>query len=80
MIAASLFLWDILWGTHIPRFQEEQWVVEATHIERAHRLMTIFDGIREGFRGRDVPDASESLPAATTAAAVGPDRDRTGCI
>eukprot|EP00972_Heterocapsa_arctica_P028488 4190943-Heterocapsa_arctica.AAC.1 len=33
MLAASLFLWDILWGTHIPHFQEQQWVVEAKHIE-----------------------------------------------
>ena len=52
--------------------------MQLQHIERAHRLMSIFDGIRETFRTSDLPEASDGA-AATQVARAGVDRDLAGC-
>ena len=42
MLAANLFLWDIMWKRiDVPAYQEE-WQVGQDHIERAYTLMTVF--------------------------------------
>ena len=46
MLAANLFLWDIMWKRiQVPSYQEE-WQVQADQIERAYALMTVFAKIR----------------------------------
>ena len=52
--------------------------MQLQHIERAHRLMSIFDGIRETFRTSDFPEASDGA-AATQVARTAVDRDLAGC-
>eukprot|EP00969_Alexandrium_andersonii_P312872 13824321-Alexandrium_andersonii.AAC.1 len=78
MLAASLLLWDILWEVKVPAYKEEPWVVELQHIKRAHRLMSVLDGVREAFRTNEVPAAGgggEAAPKATEDA----DEDIPGC-
>lgn len=60
-LAACLLMWDILWGVVTPMYKEEQWEIIAKHINRAHRLMDILDGIRIGFRSSIVPVAREVM-------------------
>lgn len=50
MIAASLYLWDIMWGAIVPPFKETPWVLQAEHLERAFQLMEILELTRDSFR------------------------------
>ena len=59
MLAGSFFLWDVLWLVVTPAFREEDWVIQAEHVERAFRLMTILDGIRLAFRTNQAPQVEE---------------------
>ena len=46
MLAANLFLWDIMWKRiQVPSYQEE-WQVQADQVERAYALMTVFAKIK----------------------------------
>ncbi len=46
MLAANLFLWDIMWKRiEVPAYREA-WQVGQDHIERAYTLMTVFAKIR----------------------------------
>ena len=78
MLSATLSLWDILWEVKVPLYREEPWMVELQHIRRAHRLMAILDGIREGFRTDTVQDATQGGDTAPVAAG-GVDKDLPGC-
>ena len=46
MLAANLFLWDIMWGRlDVPAFQEG-WQIDEGHLDRAFLLLGIFSKIR----------------------------------
>ena len=46
MLAADVFLWDIMWKRIVVPAYQEEWQVRADHIERAYTLMTVFAKIR----------------------------------
>ena len=81
-LSAALLLWDIMWGakTPTPKFKEEPWEVELQHVERAYKLMSILDGVREGFRTNRIREAElvAGIPEAL-AAKNGEDRDIPNC-
>ena len=51
MLAAALFMWDVMWGTERPLYREVDWTISSSHIDRASLLMQILGGIRSGFQG-----------------------------
>ena len=46
MLAANLYLWDIMWAKIEPPAFREDWQVGKSHIERAYQLMHVFGKIR----------------------------------
>ena len=46
MLAANLYLWDIMWAKIEPPAFREDWKVGKSHIERAYQLMHVFGKIR----------------------------------
>ena len=50
MFSACLLLWDVLWGVIIPNFLEQQWEVNADHVDRAFLLLTVLWDIRTGWK------------------------------
>ena len=50
MLAANLFLWDMMWGRlDVPAFQEG-WQIDEGHLDRAFLLLGIFSKIRTSRR------------------------------
>ena len=46
MLAACLYLWDIVWGVEKPSFQEE-WLVKVCYVEPSYLFLSkIFHKIR----------------------------------
>ena len=72
-LSACLLMWDMLWGTQVHLYDEQQWTVQVSHIKRAYLFMDILDKIREGFRHGEVQDD------AVLGAAVGADSQLPGC-
>ena len=60
MLAACLYLWDVMIGVCKPSFKEG-WVVEVAHVARAFKLLAIYTNIRLGFKAGIVADAD--MPA-----------------
>jgi hypothetical protein len=78
-LSAALLLWDIMWDVKVVMYKEVEWVVELNHVRRAYKLMSILEGMREGFRTNKIALAAMAEGASEAAGAgVGEDRDLPG--
>jgi len=47
MLSALLLLWDVLWGTIVPDYNESnEWLIRSHHVYRAHDFLMILMRIR----------------------------------
>ena len=80
MLAACLFLSDIMWGDTGPAIgpvvKELEWEIQDDHVERAFKLASLLDKIRTAFRECVTPGDVESLTGPTIPdAPVDPERN-----
>jgi hypothetical protein len=77
-LAAALLCWDIMWGITIVPYREYKWEIDVHHIQRAHHLLRIMDGIKQGLCTDDVP-VPDGIPNPAAMVKLGNDRNLIGC-